>query len=186
MNETAEYTINELSEATGVEPRTIHYYIKEGLIPSSSQKGSAARYGEQHVVRLKLVRQLQAAGLRLSRIRSILGSIGDEEARSYLAEAEAGTLDVQTNAGLHRVFAENRNMVCDRNVSFSELAAPASRLGSTYRNPNLFRSVEERWTRVTIVDGVEVALRDDLPRHVRKTMARILDDMRRELTGSTS
>ena len=74
-----EYSISELEEATGVNRRTIHYYIARGLLPPSYGSGLAARYQDSHRLRLLLVEVLKRANLRLEGIREILDAMSPED-----------------------------------------------------------------------------------------------------------
>ena len=67
-----EFTLVELARLAGVTPRTIRYYIAQGLLPSPSAAGPGARYSEDHLERLRAVKRLQAAHMPLSEIRSLL------------------------------------------------------------------------------------------------------------------
>ncbi|MEU4065114.1 MerR family transcriptional regulator [Streptomyces wedmorensis] len=73
--------IAELSRATGVSTATIKYYIREGLLPSGLLTSSnQARYTEDHVHRLRLIRALlDLGGLTISRIRSIVTALDDPD-----------------------------------------------------------------------------------------------------------
>ena len=67
-----EFTLVELAKLAGVTPRTIRYYVAQGLLPSPSAAGPGARYSEDHLERLRAVKRLQAAHMPLSEIRSLL------------------------------------------------------------------------------------------------------------------
>ncbi|MFI1718272.1 MerR family transcriptional regulator [Streptomyces litmocidini] len=73
--------IAELSRATGVSTTTIKYYIREGLLPSGLLTSSnQARYTEDHVHRLRLIRALlDLGGLTISRIRSVVTALDDPD-----------------------------------------------------------------------------------------------------------
>jgi DNA-binding transcriptional MerR regulator len=49
--------INALSRETGINVRTIRYYLAEGLLPSPAGRGPAATYGVGHRDRLRLIRR---------------------------------------------------------------------------------------------------------------------------------
>jgi len=71
-----EYSIADLTEATGLKPRTIYFYVQEKIIPRPSGAGSSARYGEEHRIKLLLIKKLkdeQRMNLRV--IRNILEDI---------------------------------------------------------------------------------------------------------------
>ena len=73
--------IAELSERSGVPIPTIKYYLREGLLPRGEATGrNQARYGNEHLSRLRLVRALTAiGGLPVSTVREILDEIGEPD-----------------------------------------------------------------------------------------------------------
>ncbi len=73
-----EYTLSDLVKLAGVSPRTVRYYIAQGLLPAPSQQGPNSRYTEQHLDRLRLIRKLQNAHLPLAEIRKQLGTVPDD------------------------------------------------------------------------------------------------------------
>ncbi len=76
-------TLEELAEATGVAPRTIRYYQTKKLLQPPTKDGKdarLARYGADHVERLRLVGELHDRGLKLPAIRDLLES-GDATTR---------------------------------------------------------------------------------------------------------
>jgi DNA-binding transcriptional MerR regulator len=76
--------MSELAAASGLPVATVKYYLREGLLPPGEATGATrARYGEEHVRRLRLVRALtEVAGLRLDAVRAVLTAIDDED-RSF-------------------------------------------------------------------------------------------------------
>jgi DNA-binding transcriptional MerR regulator len=105
-----------LVERTGLPRETIHFYISAGLVPPPRKsKRNAALYGEEHVARLKLVRELRDRSfLPLKAIRDLLEGGADAglrpeqralmaEVRARLGGAETGDLDrVRLDAVLRR------------------------------------------------------------------------------------
>lgn len=67
--------MKDLCELSGLERQTIHFYIHEGLLPEGRKTGrNMAYYGEEHLERLRLIRQLQEERfLPLRAIKAILG-----------------------------------------------------------------------------------------------------------------
>lgn len=68
-------TLDELSAATGIPPRTIRYYQAEKLLQKPQRARSdarVARYTSKHVERLELVAELRDRGLKLPAIRGLL------------------------------------------------------------------------------------------------------------------
>jgi DNA-binding transcriptional MerR regulator len=66
--------ISELAKKTKLPKETIHYYVREGLIPKPRKMGSnVAEYSELHVEQIRLIRQIQTHFfLPLSHIKKIV------------------------------------------------------------------------------------------------------------------
>jgi DNA-binding transcriptional MerR regulator len=86
------YTIQELTEHTGVPRRTVHFYSQQGVLPPPSGAGLGARYSEEHLLRLKLVPLLRRQGLRLDDIRERFAALSLEEMRQLLITKPAPAL----------------------------------------------------------------------------------------------
>ena len=82
-----EYDIQNLVELSGVPRRTIYFYTQQGIIPPPRSAGLAARYGEVHLLRLRMIPLLRRQGLRLDDIRQRLEVMEVEVMRQRLAEA---------------------------------------------------------------------------------------------------
>ena len=96
----ASYSITDLARLTGLNVRTIRYYLAQGLIPASGESGPGAHYGDGHLERLRLVRRLQQQHLPLAEIRTRLAALTDSEVAQLasietprLAEPETTALD---------------------------------------------------------------------------------------------
>ncbi len=79
----APMSLEELSEVTGVAPRTIRYYQTQKLLQRPAKDatdGRLSRYGPEHVDRLALIGELHDRGLKLPAIRKLLDA-GDPSAR---------------------------------------------------------------------------------------------------------
>lgn len=73
------YSLADLARLADVTPRTVRYYVAQGLLPSPDAAGPATRYGEGHLARIRLIRRLQRDHLPLAEIRARLERMGDEE-----------------------------------------------------------------------------------------------------------
>ncbi|MEV7007643.1 MerR family transcriptional regulator [Streptosporangium sp. NPDC051022] len=69
----------DLSRVTGVSVPMIKFYLREGLLPSGERTSpNQARYGQEHVRRIMLVRAMaDYAGLSIADIRDLLGHLDD-------------------------------------------------------------------------------------------------------------
>lgn len=64
--------IGELSERTGVSPRSLRYYEEQGLLISSRSAAGQRHYSDGAVERVSLIRQLFDAGLSSRVIATVL------------------------------------------------------------------------------------------------------------------
>ena len=80
------YSINDLSRLTGLNVRTIRYYLSQGLIPASGESGPGAHYGQGHLDRLRLIKRLQTQYLPNAEIRRRLAPLSDREVAGLLDE----------------------------------------------------------------------------------------------------
>lgn len=78
--DTYRYRMKDLCEATGLPRQAIHFYIQEGLLPPGQKTSrNMAWYSEEHLERLRLIKQLQHERfLPLKAIKAVLE--GREEA----------------------------------------------------------------------------------------------------------
>lgn len=70
-------TIHELSELTGIEPRTIRSYVERGVIPGPGSMGRGARYSRESYDRLRVFQLLRDAnpGVSFDQIRQLLQTL---------------------------------------------------------------------------------------------------------------
>ncbi len=87
-HETASLTLSELAERSDVTSRTVRYYVQAGLLPSPGS-GPKARYGRQHLMRIRLIKQLQRRDIPLAKIRAVLEGLDDEGVEQQLASLQA-------------------------------------------------------------------------------------------------
>jgi DNA-binding transcriptional MerR regulator len=83
-----DYTIQDLTDQTGVPRRTIHFYSQQGILPPPAGAGLSARYQEPHLVRLKLIPFLRQRGLRLDEIRRLFDGASPAGLAGMLAQEE--------------------------------------------------------------------------------------------------
>jgi DNA-binding transcriptional MerR regulator len=80
------FSIGELAERAGVTPRTIRYYTAEGLLPRPEARGQYALYGEEHLLRLRLIARLKEAYLPLGEIKARTENLDLDQLRELLRE----------------------------------------------------------------------------------------------------
>lgn len=82
-------TLAALARLADVTPRTVRYYVAQGLLPSPGQAGPGARYPESALSRLRLIRELQRNHLPLAEIRTRLAGLSDAEVAGLLTSPSA-------------------------------------------------------------------------------------------------
>ena len=82
------YDLAELSDLADVTPRTVRYYVQQGLLPSPGARGLGARYDRGHLDRLQLIKRLQREHLPLAEIRARLAALSDAEVGALLEEPD--------------------------------------------------------------------------------------------------
>src|SRR4051812_27308447 len=91
------YSLTELADLAGVTPRTVRYYLAQGLLPAVGQTGPGSKYDGGHLARLRVTRRLQAEHLPLAEIRRRLETLDDGEIRDL---ADAGEPPAPTDTAL--------------------------------------------------------------------------------------
>ncbi|HEX5502416.1 MAG TPA: MerR family transcriptional regulator [Thermomicrobiales bacterium] len=166
------YRINELADETDVTPRTIRFYVAEGLLPPPEGNGPAAVYTAAHRDRLRLIGLLKARYLPLREIRKRIAVLTDAEVRAELREAAlAGGREVAADearapdaalAYLDRVLGR----VAESPPAYAP-PAPSPRPALPARRARAPAAApRERWERIVLADGVELHVREDRRREV--------------------
>lgn len=197
------YTISDLERLTGLNRRTIHFYTKERLILPPEGAGGGARYGEEHVLRLKLIGEMQKSRLKLDEIRDALNCMSIQEMRSLLDSADASTHQVRDKDDLEGRLAEDTFISNSSVLSCSDSAVmdvddikPVSFLkmgrgrqvntqpSSERCIQNLRRSQsvrEESWQRFEVAEGLEMNVRSDIARRHRQLLMHLLEELARKI-----
>ncbi len=69
-------TIEQLASRTGMSVRNIRNHQSRGLLPPPQVRARVGYYGEDHVMRLQLIQEMQAQGFKLNAIKRLLGGQG--------------------------------------------------------------------------------------------------------------
>src|SRR3954468_22713679 len=86
MRGVSTYSLADLCDLADVTPRTVRYYITQGLLRPPTGAGPAARYDDGHLYRLRLIRRLQRDHLPLGEIRNRLSALSDPEVERLASE----------------------------------------------------------------------------------------------------
>jgi DNA-binding transcriptional MerR regulator len=85
------YSIDELSTLAGVTPRTVRYYIAQGLLDRPEGEKRGAHYLRRHLEQLLLIRRWTDAGLSLERVRDLQAGAPEDPPRR---PASPGSVEV--------------------------------------------------------------------------------------------
>lgn len=75
--------IGKVSKLTGATPKAIRHYETIGLIPPPQRLGRYRFYTEKDVEAVRLIKQAQKYGFKLSELTSIVAKIGSDETLPY-------------------------------------------------------------------------------------------------------
>lgn len=114
--------IAELGRRSGVPVPTIKYYLREGLLPAGELTSpNQARYSDDHLHRLRLVRAMvELGGLSIAAVREVLGALDDPEKSLHkamgtisaaVAPADLGSEDEGAHEQVE-AFLERQGWVC--------------------------------------------------------------------------
>lgn len=169
---TEQWDLNELADAAGVTPRTVRYYVQQGLLPSPAARGPGAHYERDHLDRLRLIKRLQRQHYPLAEIRRRLELLDEHGVRRALQETPEPThgsaLDYARDilaSGSHRVLPS-----VAPGYSLREELLPET--------PKM-KASRATWERVALTPDVELHVRRPLSREQNKLVERLLEVARR-------
>ena len=195
------HTVQDLADLADVSPRTIRYYVAQGLLPPPGQVGPGAHYGEGHLARLRLIRRLQREHLPLAEIRSRLAAL-DDASVVELIEADAAPAPEGSALDYVRSILGDPGRVPP--VDQRSLGAPASRavfalsasprlrpMGVAESQPAPYgpppspphvpaqpstenAGARSQWDRVTLAPDIELHIRRPLSRLQNKRVDRLI------------
>lgn len=76
---TSRFSLEDLASLTSLPPRTIRFYIQEGVVDRPEGVRRGAWYHQGHLEQLLAIRRWQAAGLSLDRIRELVRRPTDDD-----------------------------------------------------------------------------------------------------------
>lgn len=165
--------LTELADLAGVTPRTVRYYIAQGLLPSAGQSGPGPKYDDGHLARLRLIRRLQAEHLPLAEIRRRTSELDEDAINDLAGELPAARPSGSALDYLRAVLGEvspARDVAPDRPMALRAVAAsppapppPASRAGE-----------RSQWDRIVLGADIELHIRRPLDRAHNRQVDRLV------------
>ena len=182
----ADFDITELCDRVDVTPRTVHFYVQQGLLPPAGSPGPGARYSEGHIARIKLIRLLQKQHLPLAEIARRTKSLSDDQIAVLIAETKQRRAEERGSA-LDYV----RSVLAEARTKGHAAQTPAPQ--ATLRRPAMMQidggsppAMAERsqWERYTLADGMELHVRRPLSRVEQRQLDKLMAAARAILTDT--
>ena len=87
-----EFRVEELAARSGVRVDTLRFYQARGLLPAPERVGRVAVYGDEHLARVRRIKELQQQGFTLAQIHKVLERPAGEapELLAALVEKKVG------------------------------------------------------------------------------------------------
>jgi DNA-binding transcriptional MerR regulator len=177
----AAYSLPDLCGLADVTPRTVRYYIAQGLLRSPGTSGSGARYDDGHLARLRLIRRLQREHLPLAEIRARLAALTDGDA---IAQAE-GPAELPADSALDYIRGVLGGGVLRASPGTMQKAAPPAGAVMSLAPPAMDVAAPEveapaasdrsHWERYTLAPDVELHVRRPLTRSQNRAVARLVE-----------
>jgi len=164
------YSLTELADLAGVTPRTVRYYLAQGLLPAIGQSGPGSRYGTGHLARLRLIRRLQTEHLPLAEIRRRLDDLDDDDIRDLAGRDAAPPPAESALAYLRTILASPASTTAAERAPAPYAPMPTPGPAITASRP-IERS---QWDRIVLAPDIELHIRRPLPRAQTKQVDRLV------------
>lgn len=163
------YTLSDLAKLADVTPRTIRYYITQGLLPSPGQQGPSTRYDDSHLELLRVIKKLQNAHFPLAEIRARLRTVTGEQMATMTSSSNAWRTPDSAVEYIRRVMGAPTE---------TPLAAPAASpppaTASDDRTKAEAQAQRSQWERIPLDPDVELHVRRPLTRQHNKRVERLI------------
>lgn len=169
-------SLQDLATEAGVTPRTVRYYISEGLL-RSAERGPGARYDAAQLDRLRLVRQLQRSHLPLAEIRRRLRDLTDAQVRDLVDPSSSPPAEGHALDYVRAVLAERMPPAAAAAVHASHGLRPGAPHAAAMAQEDTPRYHADRshWERIVLSPDVELHVRRPLTRHQNRAVSRLID-----------
>lgn len=201
---TDELTLEDLAAQSGLTLRTLRFYMQEGLLPGPETRGKYARYSQQHLDRLELIRRMKDLRLPLQEIRQLIDNMTPEEMsrlRRYQDEIaqkininkyamnDTSAINEKPSSALdyiHSIQAVQENVRAYRQPKQPLPLADAVR-------PRMLKQVDrsipqppagqETWRRIQLADGIELNVRETDDQHEKQQLEQLIQSVRKLIEG---
>jgi DNA-binding transcriptional MerR regulator len=175
------YTLTELADLAIVTPRTIRYYIAQGLLSGPASSGPGAKYGDDDLARLRLIKRLQAEHLPLAEIRQRLAGVSDEALDAFFRTPPPAPQDSALEY-IRRITSQPRAAEAPALYRMAALTdaptdpaapEPLPAMAPPAPVPDV-RLERSQWERIDLAPDVELHIRRPLARATAKRVDRLI------------
>lgn len=173
MSDIQSYTIEELSEKSGLSVRTVRYYISEKILEGPEGRGKNAVYSGEHLLRLQAARELKGQGVSLGEIKRLVPALDEKELRQLVSRSEE-----------QKVREEKAREISPRAYLSALLERPAQAAPFAEHSGIVMEQQPEAgygaavWRRYTLKEGLELHVTEDKRHRYSSLIKKII-----ELTG---
>ena len=170
------YSLTELADLAAVTPRTVRYYISQGLLPGPGQVGPGAKYDDTDLARLRLIRRLQREHQPLAEIRRHLEGLTDDAILTIAEDASPAPTDSALDY-IRRVTAPTHQVseaLASRALYMRSEPAPSAPAAPAPEPPTDARLERSQWERIDLAPDVELHIRRPLARATAKRVDRLI------------
>jgi DNA-binding transcriptional MerR regulator len=195
------FSLADLCDLADVTPRTVRFYIAQGLLRPPAGAGPAARYDDGHLYRLRLIRRLQKDHLPLAEIRTRLDALDDRDVERLVTEpgpvVDSAAEYVARVLGTKGAFKPSwspdpsipgvpplgpAGLPTPRRIGEPEAPyALASMAPPESPPPPLLEPTRSQWERIALTPDVELHVRRPLSRFQNRRVDRLLEAARQIL-----
>jgi DNA-binding transcriptional MerR regulator len=177
------WTLEELAQKVGENPRTIRSWIAQGLLLGPDQRGRYARYSSAHLQRVLEIQRLKQA-MPLDRVRQVLSGVSSPESALSYIRSLSGASEVPATPSPEPTPHRSTN-------ALPGPAAPEETLDRLVRElrrlvlhrPVARTSRAEAWVRIPITPDLELGLRGTPSEEQLRRFERVADHLRDILLG---
>jgi len=193
------YSIEELSEMTGFDRRTIRSFIEQGLMRGPDKMGRYAQYSQDHLVRLLAIKNMKEMdGFSTGVIRTRLLTMSQDEVGQVAVSSDENFSSSTTSATDY--LKSIRGGSAAPPVSAVEETPPEDKKGTSrnaielllleFSNLSKGRSVRnkasaETWHRISVTPDVEISVRGLEDETDIARLTRIADHLREFILGNS-
>jgi DNA-binding transcriptional MerR regulator len=176
------YSISELAEKSGLSKRTIHYYVKLGLLPNPGTRGPSTRYQKEYIDRIRLIKILKANHHPLEEIALLLKKIPRREIARLAAQSDEevykaiGHDDVRTSirSSKEAMREEDASEYIENVLNLT--SPPLEKSNRVKSQIQMFNAPPptSAWERHSIIQGVEIHVDSAISADSKEKLAKLI------------